>query len=89
MCNNDIKYLAAERLAQIATNAEVQTVFQILVEVASQCGVTELQGRTVIDFYETLRSQKIEKGLASGADHNPQLASEMKRLWEETKSKPR
>lgn len=81
------KYKAAEMLLKVVANAEVQSVLQMIVEVASQVGVTELQGRPIMEFYETLRSQKIERGLASGSDHNPELVTEMKTLWESQRAK--
>lgn len=85
--DNEIKYKAAEMLLKVSATAEAQTALQMIVEVAAQVGVTELQGRPIMEFYETLRSQKIENSLASGSDHYPSLITEMKALWEGQKAK--
>lgn len=89
MSTDDIKYLAAERLSQILTAAAAQASLHSLVAIAAKVGVSDLDGLPVPEFYERYRRQEAERLLASASDHNPELVTAMKQLWEQMKNKPR
>jgi hypothetical protein len=85
--DKDIKYTAAERLTQIlvaaATDANQRTLFAAV----SELGLTHLGGLLVPEFHEAARQREAERLLASASDHNPELVTAMKQLWEQLKDK--
>ena len=86
--NEELKYLAAERLSQFLNAGAAHAGLQTLLAIAAKVDVTDLEGLPVLGFYETARCKEVERLLASGADHNMELVSTMKSLWEQTR-KPR
>lgn len=85
--NDPLETRAAKALSQLQNEAFAQATLQTVLEIASQVGVTEIQGLLPKDFHEVLRIQIVERRLPLHADRDMALVSAMQKIWEKLRSK--
>lgn len=72
-----------ENLVMAMDVAATKACFDVIEAVAESLGVTEVHGVSLHSFYNTARIERTNQNIADIADDDPQLASQVKRRWDE------
>jgi hypothetical protein len=71
-----------EHLSKIFLAASEHALLDTIEAIASEAGVSRIEGFPVREFFERRKGEKSEHLVADFADTNPRMASEVKAAWD-------
>jgi hypothetical protein len=84
----DADQLAWGHLRKFGQLAHNDASLELLLVVATAAGVTEINGVPLRAFFESRKSDIVERLIADYSDINPNLASQMKAVWKKFHCEP-
>lgn len=82
--DSKLERVAVSLLCEVVAEAGQKATLSVIVEIADQLGIREIDGYSIEDYHKFLTDDLVEVRLAILADRNMRVASAMKRVWNET-----